>query len=127
MTADERPPIAVGHVSLRVADVAASVEFFATLGLRTIMQREGMAILELRGGTHLLLFRAKGKPRSGPLRSFDFMVDDVDTIRQDLIRSGLEPTSLAEDELGGHRYFQLSDPDGHILTVYSSHVEGRVV
>lgn len=124
---DERPPIAIGHVSIRVSDVAAAATFFETLGLRPVVQRETMAILELRGGTHLLLFRAKGRPRAGPVRSFDFMVDDVHRAHQAATAAGLEPTGMAHDRLGNHDYFSVEDPDGHVFTIYSSHTADRVV
>lgn len=122
-----RPPIAVGHVTLRVADVGPAAEFYAVLGLRPIMQRESMAIFELRGGTHLLLFRAKGKPKKGPVRSFDFMVDDIDDARTSLVRAKLSCSEIVNDRVSGHRMFEVIDPDGHVLTLYSTHVEGREV
>jgi catechol 2,3-dioxygenase-like lactoylglutathione lyase family enzyme len=122
-----RPAVAIGHVTLRVSDVKAAASFYVALGMRPIMERSEMAILELRGGTHLLLFRAKGRPRSGPVRSFDLMVDDVDAARADAVAHGLSPAESKDDPLGGHRYFEVSDPDGHVLSVYSSHVGHRPV
>ena len=72
------PPIAIGHVTLRVSDVGLSADFYRALGLRPVLERAELAILELRGGTHLVLFRAEGKPEAGPVRAFDFMVEDVE-------------------------------------------------
>jgi catechol 2,3-dioxygenase-like lactoylglutathione lyase family enzyme len=124
---DSRPPIAIGHVTLRSSDVGAAAKFYRALGLRPIMEREGMAIFELRGGTHLLLFHAKSKPREGPVKSFDFMVDDVDAFRERIAASGVEGAPVAVDERGGHRWFEVRDPDGHRIGIYSSHVGGRNV
>ena len=56
------PPIAIGHVTLSVSDVGPAADFYRALGLRPILEREELAILELRGGTHLVLFRAEGEP-----------------------------------------------------------------
>ena len=81
MTEGDRPKAAIGHVTLRVQDVQRSCAFYAQLGLRRVVEKEELAILELRGGTHLLLFRAKGKPKRGPIRSFDIMVDDAEDHR----------------------------------------------
>ena len=53
--AETRPPVAIGHVTLRVTDIAQSTEYLVSLGLRFIHQGETMAVLELRGGTHLVL------------------------------------------------------------------------
>jgi catechol 2,3-dioxygenase-like lactoylglutathione lyase family enzyme len=124
---DPRPALAIGHVSLRVSDVERAAAFYETLGLRPVMKSPGLAICELRGGTHLMLFRARGTPRKGPVRSFDFMVDDVDAFRARLAAAGLAPADLRDDARGGHRYFEVSDPDGHALTVFSSHTSGRPV
>jgi len=123
----ERPPIAIGHVTLRVIDVPRAATFYAELGLRLILQRPSLAILELRGGTHLMLFQAKRVPRVGPVRSFDFMVDEVEPLRARLAQAGVETTEPSEDEVSGHRWFQARDPDGHLLNIYSDHTQGRAV
>jgi catechol 2,3-dioxygenase-like lactoylglutathione lyase family enzyme len=127
MASEERPPIAIGHVTLRVADVPRAAAFYVELGLRPVMQKPSMAILELRGGTHLLLFKAQRSTRGRAVRSFDFMVAEVDSLRMRLAESGVETTEPAEDEVSGHRWFQARDPDGHVLNIYSDHTEGRAV
>jgi len=119
--------MAIGHVTLRVTDVVRAAEFYKTLGLRAIVEQEGIAILELRGGTHLLLFEAKSKPRRRAIRSFDFMVGDADLFREVLSARGIDVSSVREDRLSGHRMFEVTDPDGHAVTVLSDHTEGRVV
>jgi catechol 2,3-dioxygenase-like lactoylglutathione lyase family enzyme len=124
---DRRPAVAIGHVTLRVSEIGPATEFYRALGMRGVMQTKNMAILELRGGTHLLLFRTRGKPRIGPVRSFDFIVDDVDAFRGSLLQRGIAATEIGSDTLSGHRWFQVTDPDGHDLRVYSTHVEGREV
>ena len=50
----QRPSVAIGHVVLHVRDVMASAEFYSAIGLRLIIKKSELAILELRGGTHLL-------------------------------------------------------------------------
>lgn len=127
MESGERPPIAIGHVTLRVADMARATAFYAELGLRPVIENPSMAILELRGGTHLMLFKAKRAPKVGAVRSFDFMVDEVETLRTRLAKSGVETTEPADDEVSGHRWFQARDPDGHLLNIYSDHTQGRAV
>jgi catechol 2,3-dioxygenase-like lactoylglutathione lyase family enzyme len=54
----ERPSIAIGHVTLTVSDVVRSAGFYKALGIRAIVEREGIAILELRGA-HLLPARQR--------------------------------------------------------------------
>lgn len=125
--ATDRPSVAIGHVVLRVSDVARSAGFYRRLGLRSIVERSELAILELRGGTHLLLFKARGRPRRGAIRSFDFMVDSPQKFHDDLKAQGVSTSELREDRLSGHSMFELTDPDGHVLTVLSDHTEGRPV
>jgi transposase len=50
---DERPPAAIGHVRFNVTDVEGASRWLATVGLRTIVSSSDLAVLELRGGTHL--------------------------------------------------------------------------
>ncbi len=123
----ELPAVAIGHVSLRVTDPRLSAAFYKGLGLREVLIRDEIAILELRGGTHLMLFRAKRKPKAAPVRSFDFMVDDIDKARAQYVAAGVACGSLEEDRLGRHHWFEITDLDGHVIGVYSSHVEGRAV
>lgn len=121
------PPIAIGHVTLRVSDVGLAADFYRAIGLRPILRREELAILELRGGTHLLLFRAEGKPKAGPVRAFDFMVEDIEAAHAAMERAGGKGTAIDEDHIAGHLWFEVTDPDGHVLRVFSSHTEGRPV
>ena len=72
---DERPAVWVGHVALSVADPARSHDFFVAAGMRTIHRADDFAILELRGGTHLLLFGGEATATGAP---FDLMVDDLE-------------------------------------------------
>lgn len=123
----KRPSVAIGHVILQARDVSASAEFYSAIGLRLIVKRPELAILELRGGTHLLLFAAKRKPKAGPIRSFDFMVDEITSTRASLEAAGMELTPIRDDHISGHQMFEVTDPDGNAVTILSSHTEGRQV
>src|SRR5262245_42086030 len=112
----DQPSIGIGHFSLRVTDLANSADFYLALGMRETHPRmRALAILELRGGTHLLLFRARRKPKSARL-PFDLMVDDIDAVQRTLLDRGLKPGPMMKDRFGPHRSFECADPDGHILT-----------
>lgn len=128
MAEEQTPhPITIGHVTLRVSDVGIAAEFYAALGLRPILRQEGLAILELRGGTHLVLFPAEGEPEAGPVGAFDFMVEDIEAAHAAMRGAGVEGTAIGEDHLAGHLWFEVTDPDGHVLKVFSSHTGGRPV
>ena len=105
----------------------ASAEFYSAIGLRLIVKQSKLAILELRGGTHLLLFEAKRKPKAGPIRSFDFMVDEITSTRASFEAAGMEVTPIKDDRISGHQMFEVTDPDGNAITILSSHTEGRPV
>ena len=78
MNMDGRPRLAVGHVSLEVEDVGEAYAFFVRHGMRDIFRGEDFGVLELRGGSHLVLSRAKAAIEPGREAPFDLMVDDID-------------------------------------------------
>ena len=65
-TEDLLPAVAVAHFVMKVQDIDASYRFYTGLGLRAFGAFPGMAIVEMRGGTHLLLFK-KGDDQAGAL------------------------------------------------------------
>ena len=121
------PPIAIGHVTLQVSDVSCAAGFYRDMGLRPVLEREELAILELRGGTHLLLFQTSDKINSGAVSIFDFMVEDIKAAHAAMRGAGIEGTAIREDDIAGHLWFEVTDPDGYVLRVFSSHTEGRPV
>ena len=116
---DPRPAVAIGHVPLTGDDVGTLAAFYRSIGLRKVVRLPGVAILELRGGTHLAVSR-------GPVGSttLDLMVDDVDDSHQLLTEAGGNPSPIRRQ--GPHRVFTASDPEGNTLVVHSSHVAGPV-
>ena len=47
--------LAVAHLVFKVADLKSSCQFYSNLGIPPFFIDEEVAIIELRGGTHLLL------------------------------------------------------------------------
>jgi hypothetical protein len=122
---DRRPPVAIGHVSFKARDVAAAATWFETVGLRPIVGNEDFAVLELRGGTHLIVSQASRRAKRGAEAPFDLMVDDVDATRRDFAAKGLKPSRIRRGSI--HDAFDLSGPDGYVVTVLSSHAGRRAV
>ncbi len=120
---NERPPVWIGHATLFVPDIAASTTFFLKLGLRLIGQYDHVVVLELRGGTHLIILPAD-KPTKGPA-TFDLMVDDLDETHAAWTAAGLKPSAIAAGEI--HRAFTVAEPGGHTVTVNDTHVSGLPV
>jgi catechol 2,3-dioxygenase-like lactoylglutathione lyase family enzyme len=119
MGAPLRPGVAIGHLALSSPDIKSTLAFFALLDARSVFQTDGMAILEVRGGTHLIV-RAGEAATVG----FDLMVDDPDALRSLLIDEGYEPSPMREG--GVHRSFSVEDRAGVEHRLTSSHVVGPV-
>jgi len=83
-----------------------------------------IAILELRGGTHLVTFPGDPAPPGSPA-PFDLMVDDLDEAHARFAAAGLAPSAIEKGSF--HRAFTLAAPSGHAVVVNSSHVSGRTV
>ena len=124
-TIDQRPPVAVGHVRLPTTDVAGAARWLESVGLRPIFADADLAVLELRGGTHVVVRKAEQPLKAGAAAPFDLMVDDIETARRDYAGKGLEPSDIARGRI--HDSFHLAGPDGYDFTVNSSHAGGRSV
>lgn len=114
--------VAIGHLKLIVSDIYSSADFFVKLGLRYIKQIENTVVLELRGGTHLILVETKQYLiAAGSNAPFDLMVDDIITTRNDFILLGLSPSEITQKQ--DHQSFVINSPDGYLITFVSSHIE----
>ena len=122
---DLRPPVAVGHVRLTVSNVGAAARWFEMVGLRPIVTRDELAVLELRGGTHVVVRQAEEPPAPGTRAPFDLMVDDVDATHRDYAEKGLSPSSISRGRI--HDSFEVAGPDGWAFTVNSSHASGQPI
>lgn len=122
---DQRPPVAVGHVRLATTDVAAAEQWLQSVGLRPVFASDELAVLELRGGTHVVVRKAQEPPPGGAAAPFDLMVDDIEAARRDYAEKGLRPSDISRGRI--HDSFHLRGPDGYDFTVTSSHAAGRAV
>ena len=110
---------AFGHFVMKVNDIDISYQFYTQLGLRPFGIFPDLAIIELRGGTHILLFSKNDElPFSlssshlGQRGAFfheqlDLMIDgksrsDLELYRATLMEKGLSVDAIAQDRLYGH-------------------------
>jgi len=133
------PAAAFGHFLMKVGSVETSYQFYTKLGLRPFGMFPDVAVIELRGGTHILLFSKNDELPSSLSPShlgqrgsasfserLDLMIDDksrsdLERYRATLVEKGLSVDAIAPEQFYGHHYFQLVDPDGNGITVYTSH------
>ena len=122
---DQRPPVAVGHVRLPTTDVTAAARWLVSVGLRPIFEDAELAVLEFRGGTHVVVRKAEDSPKAGTAAPFDLMVDDIEAARRNYAARGLGPSDISRGRI--HDSFHVAGPDGYDFTVNSSHAGGRPV
>ncbi|HXA20464.1 MAG TPA: VOC family protein [Thermoanaerobaculia bacterium] len=121
---DLRPPVWIGHVVLETDRLAETEQFMRTIGMRSVVQRPEVAVLEMRGGTHLVLTPGKGAPPGEA--PFDLMVEDLEATHLRFIELGLDPTPIGTAS-ANHRTFSVREPAGTVITFYSNHVSGAPV
>jgi catechol-2,3-dioxygenase len=132
------PELAVGHLVFKVADLKTSCQFYSNLGLPPFAIDEEAAIIELRGGTHLLLLEVDQLAGEGVAQSltgqfhkkfseqFDLMItgkglNELKKYRLELISRGIAAGEIPDETFFGHHLFCIKDPDGNGITIYTSH------
>ena len=117
-TTEKRPPVWVGHVAMHTPCLVESNEFMQLIGMRPIASGDEFAVLEMRGGTHLVLTTdAESKLIKA---GFDLMVEDLDATHEQFTQFGLEPGEIERGEI--HDSFEMCEPGGTMITFNSSHV-----
>lgn len=124
-SSDQRPEVGVAHVVLHTDRMNDTARFVRTIGMRPIFDGPDVSVYEMRGGTHLLLFRAD-KVTPGDA-AFDLMVDDLTATHQRFTSLGLNPSTIEARPQIGHDVFTVREPAGHVITFFSSHVSGKPV
>ena len=119
---DQRPPVWVGHISMSTNALAESTDAMLKIGMRPIAQGESVTILELRGGTHLVLRGDGAEPGDA---EFDLMVDDVDATHADYSAKGLNVSEITRGRI--HDSFTFTEPGGNRITVNSTHASDQPV
>ena len=120
---DSRPTVWVGHIVMQTNQLDASEEFMTKIGMRPILRGDDFAILELRGGTHIVLdYHSDFTP--GEV-DFDLMVEDIARTHEDFARLGLDPTPIEDGSI--HQSFKLTEPAGNTILFNSTHVSDEPV
>lgn len=94
------------------------------MGVRKLLQKDSFAVLELRGGTHIVM-RELESGTNVFHADFDFMVDDIDAARTEWEEAGFEVTAVTRGQI--HDSFEAVAPEGFAIKVNSSHAGSRSV
>jgi catechol-2,3-dioxygenase len=130
--------LAVAHLVFKVADLKSSCQFYSNLGIPPFAIDEKVAIIELCGGTHLLLLEVDqlagedvaesltGQFHKRFSEQFDLMIkgkglNELKKYRLELIRRGIAAGEIPDETFFGHYLFCIRDPDGNGITIYTSH------
>lgn len=138
---ERKPPlVSMGHVVLHTHDMGSSIRFYEILGLvptpSPTVPADELMLMEMRGGTDLLIVNENSSmtdvfpvskvgyaDRIGPL---DVMIGqheraDLEQYRAGLLSASLEPGEISDEQQFGHWHFRITDPNGHAITVLTSH------
>jgi catechol 2,3-dioxygenase-like lactoylglutathione lyase family enzyme len=130
--------LAVAHLVFKVADLKRSCEFYSNLGIPPFAIDGEVALIELRGGTHLLLLEVDqlaggdvaesvtGQFHKRFSEQFDLMIkgkdlNELENYRLQLISRGIAAGEIPDETFFGHHLFCIKDPDGNGITIYTSH------
>src|ERR1700693_21108 len=132
------PELAVAHLVFKVADLKSSCQSYSNLGLPPFFVEEKVAIIELRGGTHLLLLSVDEQAGEDVAESltgqfhkrfseqFDLMIkgqglNELKNNESELISRGIAAGEIPDETVFGHYLFCIKDPDRNGITIYTSH------
>ena len=130
--------LAVAHLVFKVADLKRSCQFYSNLGIPPFAIDGNVALIELRGSTHLLLLEVDqqagediaesmtGQFRKKLSEQFDLMIkgkglNELENYRSKLISRGIAAGEIPDETFFGHNLFCIKDPDGNGITIYTSH------
>ena len=123
MSEETRPDPAAGHLFLRAKGVEAASKRLVEVGVRAIVRKERFAVLELRGGTHIV---GRELDAGGTYEApFDLMYEDIEAAHERFAAAGFDVTEIAEGRI--HRSFTATAPESFVIEVNDSHAGRRPV
>ena len=94
--------LAVGHLVFKVTDLESSCEFYSNLGIPPFAIEEGVAIIELRGGTHLILLSVDQQAGEGIAESLTGQFHERFSEQLDLMIKGKGLNELKKISVGAN-------------------------
>ncbi len=99
-----------------------SVRFMTDIGMRAVFEGQEVSVLELRGGTHLVIKLTDSDSIAEREARFDLMVEDLRELRERLKALGHSPTNIEAIPSIDHEIFKVTEPGGNIITLFSGHI-----
>lgn len=103
-------------VTLATHDMARAVAFYEALGF-VLRYGDARFASFAAGASYLNLIAAEPRQRWSWWGRVIFHVDDVDAMYRRALQAGLAPHAAPTDAPWGERYFHLTDPDGHEVSL----------
>jgi uncharacterized glyoxalase superfamily protein PhnB len=108
----------ISAVTLGTHNMASAVAFYSMLGFEIVHGGDDAAFTSFRAGTSFLNLIAQPAERNWTWWGrIIFYHSDVDTLYATVIAAGYQPQAAPRDAEWGERFFHLTDPDGHELSM----------
>lgn len=105
-------------VTLTTADMRRAVGFYEALAFERLHGGPKASFTTFRAGAQYLNITTETAPReAGRWGRVIFHVSDVDAMYRQAIAGGLTPQFAPRDASWGERYFHITDPDGHEVSL----------
>ena len=105
----------ISAVTLAVRDMAESVAFYTKLGFEVGYGGPDAPFTTMRAGQSAINLRHARSSGGNPWNRVLLRVRGVDALHRDLVAKGLAPAE-PRDADWGERYFELSDPQGVVIS-----------
>jgi catechol 2,3-dioxygenase-like lactoylglutathione lyase family enzyme len=112
----------ISAITLATTDMARSVAFYESLGLRRLYGGSESSFTSFAVGSGYLNLTTEADPEGWWGRAI-FYVSDVDAFHSRALAAGVEPAFAPRDAAWGERYFHVRDPDGHELS-FARRIDG---
>jgi catechol 2,3-dioxygenase-like lactoylglutathione lyase family enzyme len=140
----ERPIVSLGHVVIKTSQLSACVDFYQALGLtraETNQPQQDIALLQMRGGTDLILI-ASAHPMASTVQeshvsygeyegTLDLLIasgdlEELEAYREAITSPDIQPSDISHDTITGHHYFFVVDPEGRKIAIMTNHANFKV-
>ena len=108
---------ALSAITLAVSDMRVSVRFYEALGFEVKHDGAGEDFTSFGCGASFLNLIVQPHDQIKGWGRFIVHVSDVDQVYKKALDAGLVPSRVPSDAPWGERFFHISDPDGHELSI----------